>query len=79
MASESQRLRLLWPGHLGLARGKYLTPVLTLTVSVYKRLQPGSPCGYWANWGHDHRGVTVRVPPARGQAPVWSTGWETGR
>jgi glutamine synthetase len=24
-------------------------------------------CGYWANWGYDHRGVTVRVPPARGQ------------
>src|SRR5690606_38555592 len=26
-----------------------------------------SMCGYWANWGYDHRGVTVRVPPARGQ------------
>jgi glutamine synthetase len=37
------------------------------TVNAYKRLQPGSLCGYWANWGYDHRGVTVRVPSARGQ------------
>jgi glutamine synthetase len=24
--------------------------------------------GYWANWGHDDRTVTVRVPPQRGEA-----------
>jgi hypothetical protein len=26
VAIEFDRLRLLWPDHLGLARGKYLTP-----------------------------------------------------
>ncbi len=43
-----------------------MTALLAPTVNAYKRLQPGSLCGYWANWGYDHRGVTVRVPPARG-------------
>jgi glutamine synthetase len=36
------------------------------TVNAYKRLQPAQLAGYWANWGYDHRGVTVRVPHARG-------------
>lgn len=44
-----------------------MTALLAPTVNAYKRLQPGMLCGYWANWGYDHRGVTVRVPPARGQ------------
>ncbi len=44
-----------------------MTALLAPTVNAYKRLQPGSLCGYWANWGYDHRGVSVRVPPARGQ------------
>ncbi|HEX6147765.1 MAG TPA: glutamine synthetase, partial [Acidimicrobiia bacterium] len=44
-----------------------MTALLAPTVNAYKRLQPGSLCGYWANWGYDHRGVTLRVPPARGQ------------
>lgn len=44
-----------------------MTALLAPTVNAYKRLQPGTLCGYWANWGYDHRGVTVRVPPARGQ------------
>lgn len=43
-----------------------MTALMAPTVNAYKRLKPGSLCGYWANWGHDHRGVTVRVPPARG-------------
>jgi glutamine synthetase len=43
-----------------------MTALLAPTVNAYKRLQPGRLCGYWANWGYDHRGVTVRVPPARG-------------
>ena len=43
-----------------------MTALLAPTVNAYKRLQPGQLCGYWANWGHDHRGVTVRVPPDRG-------------
>jgi glutamine synthetase len=37
-------------------------------VNAYRRLQPDMLNGYWANWGHDDRSVTVRVPPARGQA-----------
>ena len=44
-----------------------MTALLAPTVNSYKRLQPGQLCGYWANWGYDHRGVTVRVPPARNQ------------
>lgn len=44
-----------------------MTALMAPTVNAYKRLQPGSLCGYWANWGYDHRGVTVRVPPARGR------------
>ncbi len=43
------------------------TALLAPTVNAYKRLQPGTLTGYWANWGYDHRGVTVRVPPARGE------------
>jgi len=43
-----------------------MTALLAPTVNSYKRLKPGALCGYWANWGYDHRGVTVRVPPARG-------------
>ncbi|MGH8911837.1 MAG: glutamine synthetase, partial [Acidimicrobiia bacterium] len=43
------------------------TALFAPTVNAYKRLQPGQMCGYWANWGHDHRGVTVRVPPDRGR------------
>jgi glutamine synthetase len=38
------------------------------TVNAYKRLRPSSLSGYWANWGYDHRGATVRVPPDRGEA-----------
>jgi glutamine synthetase len=38
------------------------------TVNAYKRLRPGQMAGYWANWGYDHRGVTVRVPNERGAA-----------
>jgi glutamine synthetase len=48
--------------HVGMAG------LLAPTVNAYKRLKPGSLCGYWANWGYDHRGVTVRVPPGRGSA-----------
>ncbi|HEX6222342.1 MAG TPA: glutamine synthetase family protein [Acidimicrobiia bacterium] len=46
--------------HVGMAA------LLAPTVNAYKRLRPASLTGYWANWGYDHRGVTVRVPPARG-------------
>ena len=46
--------------HVGMAA------LMAPTVNAYKRLKPGMLNGYWANWGYDHRGVTVRVPPARG-------------
>jgi glutamine synthetase len=38
------------------------------TVNAYKRLRPASLSGYWANWGLDHRGATVRVPAERGES-----------
>jgi glutamine synthetase len=38
------------------------------TVNAYKRLRPASLSGYWANWGYDHRGATIRVPGERGSA-----------
>ena len=42
--------------------------IMAPNVNAYKRLQPDMLNGYWANWGHDDRSVTVRVPPARGEA-----------
>lgn len=38
------------------------------TVNAYKRLRPAQLAGYWANWGYDHRGTTVRIPAERGGA-----------
>lgn len=38
------------------------------TVNAYKRLKPAQLAGYWANWGYDHRGVSIRVPHERGRA-----------
>ena len=40
-----------------------MTALVAPTVNAYKRLQPESLNGYYANWGFDHRGVAVRVPP----------------
>lgn len=45
---------------------KALGALLAPTVNSYKRLQPASMCGYWANWALDHRGVAVRVSRDRG-------------
>jgi glutamine synthetase len=45
-----------------------MTALCAPTVNAYKRLRPGQLAGYWANWGYDHRGVTVRVPAERGAA-----------
>lgn len=36
------------------------------TVNAYKRLKPAQLSGYWANWGYDHRGATIRVSGERG-------------
>lgn len=38
------------------------------TVNSYQRLKPASLSGYWANWGMDHRSVTVRVSAEQGPA-----------
>lgn len=38
------------------------------TVNAYKRLKPAQLAGYWANWGYDHRGASIRVPHERGTA-----------
>jgi glutamine synthetase len=38
------------------------------TVNAYKRLRPAQLAGYWANWGYDHRGATIRIPAERGNA-----------
>jgi glutamine synthetase len=45
-----------------------LAGLLAPTVNAYKRLVPGMLSGCFANWGHDHRSATVRVPPERGAA-----------
>ncbi len=49
-----------------LAHHRALAGLCAPTVNAYKRLRPASLSGYWANWGYDHRGATVRVPPERG-------------
>lgn len=40
--------------------------IIAPTVNSYDRLKPASMCGYWANWGHDHRAVAVRVSSEMG-------------
>lgn len=42
--------------------------LLAPTVNSYQRLRPASLSGYWANWGMDHRSVTVRVSAEQGTA-----------
>lgn len=49
-----------------LAHHQGLAGICAPTVNAYKRLRPASLSGFWANWGHDHRGATVRIPPERG-------------
>lgn len=45
-----------------------LAAIMAPTTNSYARLQPASLSGYWANWGIDHRAVTVRVSTETGQA-----------
>lgn len=45
-----------------------LGAVLAPTINSYERLRPASLCGYWANWGFDHRGVAVRLSAEGGEA-----------
>ncbi len=51
-----------------LAHHKGLAGLLCPTVNSYQRAQPAQLAGYWANWGFDHRSVTVRVPQTQGPA-----------
>ena len=56
-----------WRAVAGLLRHhRALAAVLAPTVNAYRRLRPGQMSGYYANWGHDHRGCAVRIPPERG-------------
>jgi len=45
-----------------------LSAILAPVANSYARLQPASLSGYWANWGIDHRSVTVRVSAETGPA-----------
>lgn len=44
-----------------------LTALCAPTVNAYRRLQPGTLAGCWANWGVDHRNVTNRLPAGGGE------------
>ena len=48
-------------------RHRSMAALLAPTVNSYRRLRPASLAGYWANWGYDHRGTTVRIPGERGE------------
>ena len=50
------------------AHHRSLAGLCAPTVNAYKRLRPASLSGYWANWGYDHRGATIRIPGERGDA-----------
>ena len=45
-----------------------MAALLAPIVNSYQRLRPASLSGYWANWGLDHRSVTVRVSAEGGAA-----------
>lgn len=45
-----------------------LAAIMAPLTQSYARLQPASLSGYWANWGIDHRSVTVRVSAETGPA-----------
>lgn len=45
-----------------------LAAIMAPLSNSYARLQPASLSGYWANWGIDHRSVTVRVSAETGSA-----------
>lgn len=51
-----------------IAKHESMALLCASTVNAYKRLRPGLLSGYWANWGYDHRGTTVRIPHERGRA-----------
>ncbi len=51
-----------------IAHHESMAAICAPTVNAYKRLRPAQLAGYWANWGYDHRGATVRIPAERGAA-----------
>jgi glutamine synthetase len=51
-----------------IAHHEGLAALCAPTVNAFKRLQPGTLSGVYANWGYDHRCATVRVPAHRGSA-----------
>ncbi len=58
---------IAWSAVAGLLRHhRGLAGATAPTVNAYRRLRPGQMSGYWANWGHDHRGCAVRIPRERG-------------
>jgi glutamine synthetase len=50
-----------------LAHHEALAALVAPTVNSYDRLKPESLSGYWANWGVDHRSVSVRVSAEQGE------------
>ena len=50
-----------------IAKHETMSLLCASTVNAYKRLDPAQLAGYWANWGYDHRGTTVRIPHERGK------------
>jgi glutamine synthetase len=51
-----------------IAHHEGMAALLAPTVNSYERLKPASLSGYWANWGFDHRSVSVRVSAEDGPA-----------
>ncbi len=45
-----------------------LAAICAPTINAFRRLQPGTLAGCWANWGVDHRNVTSRLPADGGSA-----------
>jgi glutamine synthetase len=45
-----------------------MAAIMAPLTNSYARLKPASLSGYWANWGIDHRSVTVRVSAETGAA-----------
>ena len=68
--SQEDGISLLAKQAIGglVAHHRSLAGLCAPTVNAYKRLRPASLSGYWANWGYDHRGATIRIPGARGPA-----------
>lgn len=67
-AGEGGLSKLAWSAVAGLLHHhRGLAGAVAPTVNSYRRLRPGQMSGYWANWGHDHRGCAVRIPLERGE------------